>query len=276
MNSICNLLRRPIIINTTVRILVNQERYAGHSKWQNIRHTKGANDQRKSIMTNKHCFAIRRAIYWGGGQTDPKINGKLADAIALALKANVPKDTINRTLEKAKNVKMHKELLEVGGPGGCFMLVDVETDNISRTRHDLKKIFRKVKTSVVGFMREGAAKHAFNERGVIRLKKKVEESGDLSFERMEEIAIEIGAEEVAEDSEEPETVWTLFTAPLDVMTVKGQLEKALPGVEVVDADTRYLPVLEVPLSDKDMETAAELLDTLQELDEVNRVFDNIA
>jgi translational activator of cytochrome c oxidase 1 len=275
MNGICVLLRKPLFLKCA-RIVVSQERYAGHSKWQNIRHIKGSNDQKKSQLINKYCFAIRRAV-GVGGSIDPKINDKLAQVITSALKASVPKETINRTLDRAKNVKLRKELIEASGPGGCFMLLDVETDNISRTRHDLKKIFRKVKgTTACGIIHEGAARHAFEERGVIRLKKKVEGTGDISFEKLEEIAIEIGAEEVVEDDEDPETVWTLLTSPMDLMKVKGELEKALPGVEVLDTEPRFLPIVQVGLSDTDIDIAAELCNTLQELDEVNSVYTNIA
>ena len=218
---------------------------------------------------------IRRAVVVGGGSTDPKVNDKLNDAITAALKMSVPKETINRTIEKAKNVALRKETVEVMGPGGSFLLVDLETDNISRTRHDLKKIFKKLKgPSVCGILQPGAAKHAFEEKGVIRIKKKVGEE-TVSFEKMEEIAIEVGAEEIVEDEEEPEEVWRLITAPLDVMPVKGSIERALPGVEVLDAETRFLPIMEVPLSEADMEQAATLCNTLQEMDEVTNIYDNI-
>jgi len=230
-------------------------------------------DKKKGNMINKHCFAIRKSVTLGGGSTDPKVNGKLADALAAANKANVPRATIDRTLEKARNTALRKELLEIMGPGGSYILLDIETDNISRTRHDLKKTLRKVKGSVCGILVPGAAKHAFEEKGVIRIMKKVGEEV-ISFEKMEETAIEVGAEEVKEDEDDSD-VWTLLTAPLDVNTVRTCLEKMLPGVEILEADSKYLPIVQVPLSEEDMEKAAALCSTFQEMDEVNNIFDNI-
>ena len=123
--------------------LARQQRFAGHAKWQNIAHTKAANDKKRGQKTNKHCMQIRRAAALGS--PDPKINDKLRDAIAAALKANVPRATIDRQLEKAKNVTLRKEIIEILVPGGAFLLVDLETDNTSRTRHEMKRVLKNLK-----------------------------------------------------------------------------------------------------------------------------------
>lgn len=95
----------------------------------------------KSQMIAKLCNEIRRKA---AGQPDPKINDALREVITRALKQQVPKATIDRQLEKVKNVKIRKELIEILGPGRSFILINIETDNISRTRHDLKKVIKKV------------------------------------------------------------------------------------------------------------------------------------
>ena len=121
-----------------------QQRFAGHAKWQNIAHTKAANDKKRGALINKFCMRIRRAAALGGS-ADPKINDKLRNTITDALKANIPRATIDRQLEKAKNIKLKQELVEVMAPGGAFLLCDVETDSISKTRQEFKKILRHVK-----------------------------------------------------------------------------------------------------------------------------------
>lgn len=256
-----------------VRIIVTQERFAGHSKWQNIRHTKAANDAKRSKMISKYCQTVRRVALAGG--FDPKVNDKLNDAMAAALKANVPKDSLLKCLEKAKNAKLAKEVLEIQGPGGCFLLVDVETDNISRTRHDIKKIMKGAKDSKVGLMREGSCKHAFEEKGIIQIPKQDKAGKEITLERAEEIAIEAGAEEVRDDNDDPEQYWILITDPLQIFEVKSVIEKTMPFIEIASTETHYLPIVRVPLSETDAEKAAEMCSRLQEMDEVNIIYDNI-
>lgn len=95
-------------------------------------------------MVSRYCVQIRKTMA-NGASTDPKINDALRNAITAALKMNVPRATIDRQIEKMKNVKLRKEMIEVCGPGRSCILVDVETDNISRTRQDIKKILKKIK-----------------------------------------------------------------------------------------------------------------------------------
>lgn len=131
-------------ILTPVCVMAVQQRFAGHAKWQNIAHTKAANDMKKGKLVSKYCLQIRKTMQ-NGASTDPKVNDALRNVVASALKMGVPRVTIDRQIERAKNVTLRKMLLEVYGPGRSFILLDIETDNISRTRHDIKKILRKVK-----------------------------------------------------------------------------------------------------------------------------------
>jgi transcriptional/translational regulatory protein YebC/TACO1 len=124
-----------------VRVLVSQQRFAGHAKWQNIAHTKAANDRAKCMKISRHCKLITRAC---AGGTDPKINTILHNSINAALKAGVSRATIDRQVERAKNVVLKQEIVEVMGPGGAFLLFEIETDNISKTRQNIKKVLRKI------------------------------------------------------------------------------------------------------------------------------------
>lgn len=126
------------------RILIEPCRLAGHSKWQNIRHTKQSNDAKRAGMISKYCLAVRKALVTGGG-TDPKLNSALANVLAAAQKDNVPKDTLMRQIEKFNNIELKKHIIEIIGPNNIFLMVELETDDISRTRHDVKKILKKFK-----------------------------------------------------------------------------------------------------------------------------------
>ena len=125
------------------RIFIQQERLAGHSKWQNIKHTKSANDAKRASIISRHCLVVRKAVLAGG--PDPKLNSTLANAFANAQKDNVPKDTLLRAVDKVLNAKLTRHTLEIIGPSNVFILVEVETENIARTRHDLKQVLKKFK-----------------------------------------------------------------------------------------------------------------------------------
>lgn len=129
---------------TVTRVIIQPERYAGHSKWQNIRHTKAANDAKRASVISKHCLAVRKAVVQGGGP-DPKLNTLLANAFENAQKDNVPKDTLLRAVDKVINAKLSKHTVEIIGPANVFILIELETENITRTRHDLKQVLKKFK-----------------------------------------------------------------------------------------------------------------------------------
>lgn len=124
-----------------------QYRYAGHSKWQNIRHTKGANDQRKGVTASKFAIAIKKEATRG---PDPKLNPTLAKLIETAIKCGVTKDTINRNIEKAKNVKFVTHTCEILGPGGCFILCNIDAENAGKARQELKAVVKGIASKTNG------------------------------------------------------------------------------------------------------------------------------
>lgn len=136
----------------------------------------------------------------------------------------------------------------------------------------------------VGMMREGSAKQAFTERGIIMVGKKDKSGNLIDKDRAEDIAIEVGAEEVedvepeASDSndgqEEDGPNWTFYTMARDVTAVKLKLE-SLGDVEVISAETKFLPLVKVPLSKEDVQMAVTLIEKMQELEEVSSCYDNI-
>ena len=133
----CRLLPRVINISSV--------RFAGHNKWSNIKHVKQAKDVAKGQIINRHLILIKHAITSSGGVVDPKINDKLADALSEAKKAEVPAATIERTLKRALEKKVKPFLFEIVGPGGSYILVEGETDNIGSSRTSMKAQLRSLK-----------------------------------------------------------------------------------------------------------------------------------
>ena len=141
-------------------------------------------------------------------------------------------------------------------------------------------------------MKTGVAKMAFNERGVIQIAKVTRDGQAIDKDRAEEIAIEAGAEEILEEevqedaeqeqqenaSQEDEasvqSAWTLYTSADEFNVVRGKIE-GMKDVEILDAAIRYLPIVQVPLNQEDMTAATSLVQTLQELEDVSNVYDNI-
>lgn len=125
-------------------LFYQQERFAGHSKWQNIKHVKASNDQKKGVTASRYSMLIRRAVV-EGGSPDPKLNSLLDTLVKQASKANVQKTTIERAISKATNAKMVFGLVEVMTPGGAFIMCDIETDQLNRTKYDIKQAVKRIK-----------------------------------------------------------------------------------------------------------------------------------
>ncbi|KAI1300007.1 Translational activator of cytochrome c oxidase 1 [Halotydeus destructor] len=268
--------RRPQILSCSSTLLLNyqQERNAGHSKWQNIRHTKEANDAKKGDTANKYSHLVRKLVLEGG--PDPKLNGKLADLIATASKLGVSKATIERAIKRAIDTKVEKVIIEVLAPGGAFLLAEAETDTPVDLKYQVKVALRKYKKDGAAILRKGVAEHSFAQRGVVKISRKTKDGQDIGLERAEEIAIEAGAEEVKEsDNEDEAHVWLLETDPNDMFAVKGKIEKSFSDVEIIEYDSIYIAHQTVPLTDEQLEKTSELCDALNEVQDIQRVYDNI-
>jgi translational activator of cytochrome c oxidase 1 len=228
---------------------------------------------KKSLMHQRYSAIVRRAVAAGG--PDPKINTTLKDVISSAIKDGVPKASIDKAIKAGESRAINSAIYEVMGPGGCFLLLDIETDNLNRSRQTIKQICKKIKGT--GLLKEGTVKHAFDAKGMVKLSRKDRNGADISYEKAEEIAIEAGAEEVEdpeEDSDSSES-WILLTAVSDLYSVKSKIEKTMSDVVIEEYDTIYKATSRIELSDEDMEKAATLCDALQESPEVAKLYDNI-
>lgn len=125
--------------------VVSAVRHKGHSKWDNIKHTKMAKDTEKSKKIGKWIIQITNAVYLGGGNTNPVANGRLAETINRARKEEVPATTIERCLKRLAEREARPVTWEIIGPGGAYLVVDGLTENQSMFKTNVKAVMRQFK-----------------------------------------------------------------------------------------------------------------------------------
>ena len=234
---------------------------AGHSKWANIQHRKGRQDAARSKLFSKLAKEITVAAKMG--DPDPEKNPRLRLAVKEARKQSVPKDVIERAIKKASggDAENYEEIRYEGyGPGGVAIIVEAMTDNRNRTASSVRSIFNKHggnlgETGSVGFM--------FDRMGQITYPLGV---GDM--ETVMEAAIEAGAEDV-EDTDEGYIIWT---AASDLASVSNYLEENLGPSE----STRLVwrPNMTTELDLEGMQKLARLIEALEDDDDVQSVTAN--
>src|SRR5215475_7203017 len=210
---------------------------SGHNKWSTIKHKKAATDARRSKIWTKIIKEITVAARLGGG--DAGGNPRLRAAVDKARGANMPNDTIDRASKKGtgelEGVHYEDITYEGYGPGGVAMLVEVTTDNRTRTvaevRHTLEKYGGNLGAS-------GSVAWIFKKRGVILVDK-----GSADEDRMMEIGLEAGAEDVKDGGE----TWEVDAEPTAYEAVKDALSKA--GVKLLSAELAMIPSTRVHLED---------------------------
>jgi YebC/PmpR family DNA-binding regulatory protein len=233
---------------------------SGHSKWSTIKRQKGANDAKRGAVFTKLGNQIAIAARSG---TDPALNSTLAMAIEKAKAANMPLANIERSIARVadKSATQLEEVMYEGyGPGGAAVLVEVATDNKNRTLPEVRTAFSKTGGNMA---EQGSVAFQFSRKGVVRVKGTSE---DIQLQ-----AIEAGAEDVAEEKENDETV--IYTAQNDLAKVRDQLKTA--GLEVVEAELTYVPNDTIEINDP--ETARKvinLMNALDDLDDVTNTYTN--
>ena len=236
---------------------------SGHSKWHNIQNKKGKADAKRGKIFTKIGRELMIAVKNGG--PDPDNNPKLRDAIAKAKAANMPNDTVQRSIKKASgeidSVNYERIVYEGYGPSGVAVIVDTLTDNKNRSAGNVRSAFTKGggnmgTTGCVGFM--------FQEKGEI-----VIEKGELDEEELMMMALDAGAE----DFNEEEDSFEVLTTPEDFSAVREALEKE--EVPMADASVTMIPGTMVELtSEEDIKNIQKTLDLLDEDDDVQAVYHN--
>ena len=234
---------------------------AGHSKFKNIMHRKGAQDKKRSNLFSKLSREITVAAKMG--TPDPDMNPRLRLAVNTAKGQSMPKDNIQRAIDKAAAAdgENYEEVRYEGyGPGGSAIIVETLTDNRNRTATAVRTAFSK---NGGNLGTEGSVAHGFERVGLIEY---ATEAGDE--DTVFEAAMEAGAEDI-ESSEDGHTIWT---APDELHGVSSELEKALG--EAKEVKLAWKPNLTVDMDEKGAGTLLKLIDTLEDDDDVQTVWGN--
>lgn len=237
---------------------------SGHSKWSTIKRQKGAADIKRGQVFTKLGNAITIAAREGGGG-DPSTNFKLRLAIDQARAANMPKENIQRAIDrglgKGGGGQLETVIYEGYGPGSVAILVEAATDNRNRTTSEVKKVLERTGGTMAN---PGAVSWNFADEGVIVVPK-----GDRRVDDFLNLAVEVGAEDVAETGSTVE----IYTKPNTLESVKKALLGR--GFVIQSAELAKKPATIVNITDG--ETARKVLDLMEKLeglDDVARVWSN--
>jgi len=237
---------------------------SGHSKWANIKRKKGKTDAEKGKIFTKLGREIAIAVKQGG--PDPNTNSKLSDVIAKAKAANMPNDTILRSIKRASgdsDAENYEEIVYEGyGPGGVAVIVETATDNRNRTAGDLRHYFDKFGGNLG---QTGCVSFLFNKKGVIL----IEKTDGVDEDSLMMESLEAGAEDFDAEDE----YFEILTDPAEFTAVREALEKR--GYEIASAEIQMVPVTTTKLEDpKQIELMDKLIENLEDLDDVQNVWHN--
>ena len=235
---------------------------AGHSKWANIQHRKGRQDEKRQRIWTRVVREIMVAARTGGG--DPSANPRLRLAIEKAKAANMPADTVKRNIDKAtgnlEGVTYEEIRYEGYGIGGAAIIVDTMTDNRVRTVAEVRHAFSKHGGNMGT---EGSVAFQFKHCGQLIY------APGTSEDKVMEVALEAGAEDVITDDEGAIEV---LTSPAEFEAVKNALEAA--GLTAEMAEVTMRAENSIDLVGDDAAKMQKLLDILEDLDDVQNVFHN--
>ncbi|AIY79232.1 YebC/PmpR family DNA-binding transcriptional regulator [Clostridium botulinum] len=236
---------------------------SGHSKWHNIQAKKGKTDAKRGKIFTKIGKELMVAVKNGG--PSPEKNNRLRDIIAKAKAANMPNDTITRSIKKASgelgSVNYENIIYEGYGPSGVAVIVETLTDNKNRSAGNVRSAFTKGGGNMgtqgcVGFM--------FQEKGEM-----VIEKADKDEDEMMMLALDAGAEDFNADEDE---VFVVTTTPEDFGTVREALEAE--GIEFLEADVKMIPDTYTAIDEADAKKFQKMLDLLEDDEDVQEVYHN--
>ena len=234
---------------------------AGHSKFKNIMHRKGAQDKKRSAVFSKLSREITVAAKMG--LPDPDMNARLRAAVLAAKAQSMPKDNIQRSIDKASSgdAESYEEIRYEGfGPGGVSLIVEALTDNRNRTATNVRTAFAKNGGNLGA---SGSVSHGFERLGLIEYG-----AGAGDGDKVLEAAIEAGADDVHSD-DDGHRIWTGMDGMHEVAKA---LEAALGEPQAVKL--AWKPGTEVEVGTEDAATLIKLIDTLEEDDDVQTVWGN--
>ncbi|MEM7612300.1 MAG: YebC/PmpR family DNA-binding transcriptional regulator [Pseudomonadota bacterium] len=235
---------------------------AGHSKWANIQHRKGAQDKKRGKMFTKLIREITVAARMGGGDVDA--NPRLRLAIDKAKSQSMPKDNIERAVKRGSGDLDGDDYIEIRyegyGPGGTAVMVDCMTDNRNRTVAEVRHAFSKFGGNLGA---DGSVAYLFSHVGLLSFPPGSNEDAVM------EVAIEAGAEDVIVADDKSIEV---LTSPAEFESVRDAMSAA--GRSPESAELTMYASTSSPLARKEAESMMKLLDTLEDLDDVQNVYSN--
>uniref|UniRef100_G3NVP7 Translational activator of cytochrome c oxidase 1 n=1 Tax=Gasterosteus aculeatus aculeatus TaxID=481459 RepID=G3NVP7_GASAC len=254
---------------------------AGHNKWSKVKNIKGPKDEARGRMFMKFGMLIKIAVKEGGPNPDMNLN--LAQVLEQCRNKNMPKAAVEAAIrsavgrrptdthanertterqEKAKPASQH--MFEARGPAGYLLLIEVLSDNNTRTHQEIKRVLTKNRA-----MLSDGARHNFNRRGVVLVP-----GENVSTERALELAIEAGAEDVQDTEDEEERPLLQFICDMaEVRKVRASLEQL--GMQITSAGLEFVPRTLCPLDQEQLDAASTLIEALNDCPDVVRVWDNI-
>ena len=235
---------------------------AGHSKWANIRHRKGAQDAKRGKIFTKLIKEITVSVKTGGGP-DLDSNPRLRAAVQNAKSQNMPKDTIARAIAKASGddgADYTETTYEGYGPDGVAVMVECATDNNNRTVANVRMYFNKF-NGALG--KDGSLQFIFDHKGLFLIEMGERDEDELTME-----LIDAGAE----DFESDDDLLTVYTAMSDFGAVQKKLEDL--KIEPKEAGLQRIPNMTKPIAEKHLSTFLKLIDALEDDDDVQSVYHN--
>ena len=235
---------------------------AGHSHWAGIKHKKGKADKQRSKIFSKLSKEITVAAKLG--DKDPSMNPRLRSAIQAARSANMPKDNIERAIDKSSlTTELNFENLryEGFGPEKIAVIVETLTDNKNRTASNIRTIFQKAGGSLGT---QGSASHNFTQLGIIKIDRK-----EISEERIFELAIDAGANECKSNFDFHEIQCSIS----DIYNVKKKLEKEITNF--ISTEIAWIPLNKIRLPKEKNEDLNNFFMSLEEDDDVQNVYSNV-
>ena len=234
---------------------------AGHSHWAGIKHKKGKADKIRSKIFSKLSREITVAAKLG--DKDPSMNPRLRSAIQAARSANMPKDNIERAIDKSSNnTEQNFENLryEGFGPERVAVIIEALTDNKNRTASKIRTIFQKAGGSLGT---QGSASHNFNQIGVIKIDKK-----EVSDERILELAIDSGADDCVSKNNFHE----IHCSINEIYNVKKELEKDINNF--ISTEIEWIPLNNVEISKEKNDDLVNFFEALEDDDDVQNIYSN--
>jgi YebC/PmpR family DNA-binding regulatory protein len=237
---------------------------SGHSKWSQIKRAKGAADAKRGQLFTKLGREISVAARDGGGP-DPEANARLRLAVQRAREANMPADTIDRAIKRGAGgpdaAALEEIVYEGYGPNGAAILIEAMTDNRNRTVAEIRNVFTRGGGSLGN---AGCVAYLFDSRGIISVQPDGADPDDVALK-----AIDAGADDFRVDEDGIE----IYTDPTQLDTVRAALEQE--KIAVSNAETAMVPKTTLELEPKDTVTVLRLMERLEELDDVQRVYSNL-